>query len=89
MLACSHAFSDRFRLVCLPCFAIREYRAGLRKLGSFNTIESFWKHYLYMKRPSHLENNVNLYLFRDGPNMAPMWEVRRQARLAALVVTRS
>lgn len=54
----------------------REYRAGLRKLGSFNTIESFWKHYLYMKRPSHLENNVNLYLFRDGANIAPMWEVR-------------
>lgn len=57
-------------------FVCREYRAGLRKLGSFSTVESFWKHYLYMKRPSHLENNVNLYLFRDGPNMAPMWEVK-------------
>ena len=28
-----------------------------------------------MKRPSSLELNVNLYLMRDGPNHAPLWEV--------------
>ncbi len=27
-----------------------------------------------MKRPSALDLNVNLYLFRDAPNIAPMWE---------------
>lgn len=37
-------------------------------------MESFWKLYLYLKRPSALESNVNLYLFRDGPEIAPMWE---------------
>eukprot|EP01041_Mallomonas_annulata_P003075 gene3075-6032_t len=51
-----------------------EFRASLHKLGSFDTVESFWKMFVYLKRPSKLENNVNLYLFRDGPNIAPMWE---------------
>jgi len=51
-----------------------EFRQRLHKLGSFDTVESFWKMYLYMKRPSALEVNVNLYLFRDGANIAPMWE---------------
>ena len=37
-------------------------------------MENFWKLFVYLKRPSMLENNVNLYLFRDGPNIAPMWE---------------
>lgn len=27
-----------------------------------------------MKRPSQLNRDVNLYLFRDQPNCAPMWE---------------
>jgi translation initiation factor 4E len=46
----------------------------LIKLGSFDTVETFWKLYLYLKRPSVLDVNVNLYLFRDGPDIAPMWE---------------
>lgn len=51
-----------------------EYRAGLHKIGTFDTVENFWKLYVFLKRPSALENNVNLYLFRDGPTIAPMWE---------------
>ncbi len=51
-----------------------EYRAGLIKLGSFDTVENFWKLYVFLKRPSALEVNVNLYLFRDSPTIAPMWE---------------
>lgn len=51
-----------------------EFYSRLTKLGSFDTVESFWKMYLYMKRPSALEPNVNLYLFRDGKDIAPMWE---------------
>lgn len=50
------------------------YRSKLVKLGSFNTVESFWKMYVHMKRPSSLELNVNLYLMRDGSNHAPLWE---------------
>ena len=51
-----------------------EFYSRLTKLGSFDTVESFWKMYLYMKRPSALDVNVNLYLFRDGRDIAPMWE---------------
>jgi translation initiation factor 4E len=51
-----------------------EFRNKLHKIGSFDTVEAFWKLYLYLRRPSTLEMNVNLYLFRDGPNIAPMWE---------------
>jgi translation initiation factor 4E len=51
------------------------YRSKLIKLGSFNTVETFWKMYVHMKRPSSLELNVNLYLMRDGSNHAPLWEV--------------
>ena len=45
----------------------------LRKLCTFRTIEEFWAVYCHLKRPSSIEGNVNLYLFRDG-NIVPMWE---------------
>jgi translation initiation factor 4E len=51
-----------------------EYKGHLHKLGSFSSVEGFWKLYCYLKRPSVLELNVNLYLFRDGPRNIPMWE---------------
>lgn len=51
-----------------------EFKGQLHKLGSFDTVEGFWKLYCYLKRPSALEVNVNFYLFRDGPNIFPMWE---------------
>lgn len=31
-------------------------------------------HYIHVKRPSQLSRDVNLYLFRDQVNCAPMWE---------------
>jgi translation initiation factor 4E len=37
-------------------------------------VENFWKLYVFLKRPSVLDVNVNIYLFRDGPTIAPMWE---------------
>ena len=51
-----------------------DYAQKLHKIGSFDTVEDFWKLYLFMKRPSKLDLNVNMYLFRDGPKIAPMWE---------------
>lgn len=51
-----------------------DYRSQLVKVGSFGTVESFWKMYSYMKRPSKLEQNVNMHVFREGANIAPMWE---------------
>ena len=49
-----------------------EFRQRLHKIGTFDTVEGFWKLYCYLQRPSLLDMNVNLYLFRDGHNIAPM-----------------
>lgn len=51
-----------------------EYKGNLHKIGSFSTVEGFWKLYCHLKRPSTLDLNINLYLFRDGPQHVPMWE---------------
>lgn len=53
---------------------VQEYKGHLHKIASFDTVETFWKLYCHMKRPSTLDLNVNLYLFRDGPGNIPMWE---------------
>ncbi|EGZ25499.1 hypothetical protein PHYSODRAFT_486498, partial [Phytophthora sojae] len=50
------------------------YQSNLQKIATFNTVEDFWRHYIHVKRPSQLNRDVNLYLFRDQPNCAPMWE---------------
>jgi translation initiation factor 4E len=54
--------------------SVTEYRGHLHKLCSFDTVEGLWKIYCHMKRPSALDLNANLYLFRDGANNMPMWE---------------
>ncbi len=51
-----------------------EFRNRLHKIGAFDTVEGFWKLYCHLKRPSTLDNNVNLYLFRDFKDVCPMWE---------------
>jgi len=45
---------------------------NLRKLGTFNSIESFWRHYVHLKRPSQLRDNFNVAVFRA--NLVPAWE---------------
>lgn len=51
-----------------------EFQNKLRKLCTFSSIEDFWRIYLWLKRPSAIESNVNVYLFREGPGIIPMWE---------------
>lgn len=57
-----------------PTKPVDEYKSNLQKIASFDTVESFWKLYCHLKRPSGLDLNVNLYLFRDGAGQIPMWE---------------
>lgn len=49
-----------------------QYMEGLRQLGSFNTIEGFYRHYAYLLRPNELPRDHNVLLFRKG--YKPMWE---------------
>lgn len=49
-----------------------QYMEGLKQLGSFNTIQGFYRHYSHLHRPSECPRDHNLYLFRKG--YKPMWE---------------
>mmetsp|Transcript_95656 Transcript_95656/g.297810 ORF Transcript_95656/g.297810 Transcript_95656/m.297810 type:complete len:430 (-) Transcript_95656:87-1376(-) len=49
-----------------------QYMESLKQLGSFNTIEGFYKHYSYLLRPSEFPRDHNILLFRRG--YKPMWE---------------
>lgn len=52
-----------------------EYLNSLHKIGSFESVENFWKIYLHLKRPSVLEPGVQLSMMRDNtPFNVPMWE---------------
>jgi translation initiation factor 4E len=48
------------------------YESNLRPIGSFGTVEDFWRYYNYIVKPSRMENNANQHLFKK--NIKPMWE---------------
>jgi translation initiation factor 4E len=54
------------------------YEQSIKLLGSpFSTVESFWQHYQWIKRPTgeeheRMPNSTELHLFRSG--IKPMWE---------------
>eukprot|EP00744_Colponema_vietnamica_P001306 GILI01002184.1.p2 GENE.GILI01002184.1~~GILI01002184.1.p2 ORF type:complete len:255 (+),score=92.93 GILI01002184.1:61-825(+) len=48
------------------------YQDNLTKLGTFSTIEGFFRFYAYLTRAHDLPRDVNIHLFRAGA--PPMWE---------------
>mmetsp|Transcript_16213 Transcript_16213/g.32347 ORF Transcript_16213/g.32347 Transcript_16213/m.32347 type:complete len:235 (-) Transcript_16213:18-722(-) len=50
------------------------YAANLNLIGTFSTVEGFWRQYLYLQRPSALPRDTNIFCFRAGDGMLPMWE---------------
>jgi len=50
----------------------KEYRSSLVKLGSFDTLEGFWKHYAYLNSPETIPTNYTLFLARN--QVEPAWE---------------
>jgi len=48
------------------------YESNLRPLGSFHTVEDFWRYYNHMVKPSKMDNNANYHLFKK--DIKPMWE---------------
>jgi translation initiation factor 4E len=52
----------------------KQFAANLHKLCEFSTVEGFWRHYVHLVSPATLNNDVNLHMFRAGPNNTPMWE---------------
>lgn len=49
-----------------------DYASNLQKLGRFNTLEGFWKHYAHLKKPDAITKSHNLFMFRH--NYTPAWE---------------
>lgn len=50
------------------------YRERLKDMGSISTIEQFFQYFVYMKKPSEMPREIDLFFFREGE--VPMWEVR-------------
>jgi len=54
--------------------SVQEYLDDLIYVGTFNSIEGFWRYYSHLKSPSQLpkNNRYTLYVFRA--NLQPAWE---------------
>jgi len=48
------------------------YENNLRAIGTFGTVEDFWRYYNHLVKPSRLEFNSNYHFFKEG--IKPMWE---------------
>jgi translation initiation factor 4E len=48
------------------------YSERLKKIASFNTLEDFFKYYMFLKSASEVDRNTDLALFKDG--YKPLWE---------------
>jgi len=49
-----------------------EYQENLKKIGTFYSIEEFWRYYMHLCRPNDLPKDSNYHLFRE--KNVPMWE---------------
>lgn len=48
------------------------YRESLKDLGLISTVEQFFQYFVYMKKPSEMPREIDLFFFREGE--VPMWE---------------
>jgi len=61
------------------------YESNLREIGTFGTVEDFWRYYNHMVKPSRIENNSNYHFFKKG--IKPMWEDAHNAKGGKWVLT--
>ncbi|ESO05991.1 hypothetical protein HELRODRAFT_64314, partial [Helobdella robusta] len=50
----------------------QSYDQNLKKIGSFVSVEQFWRYYSHMIRPGDLTGHSVYHLFKEG--IRPMWE---------------
>jgi translation initiation factor 4E len=48
------------------------YSERLKKVVNFNTLEDFFKYYMFLKSASEVERNTDLAMFKEG--FKPLWE---------------
>ncbi|ETO35786.1 Eukaryotic translation initiation factor 4E type [Reticulomyxa filosa] len=49
-----------------------DWKKNIHQLGTFNSVESFWKHYVHLQRPQSMPHGFNVAVFRA--NLEPAWE---------------
>ena len=50
----------------------QDYKAQIKKLAQFDTLEDFWAIFQYLKKPDDIKQPIEFQLFKEG--IAPMWE---------------
>ena len=49
-----------------------DYKAQIKKLAEFDTLDDFWAIFQYLKKPDDYKQPVEMQLFKEG--IKPMWE---------------
>src|ERR1700744_5152566 len=62
-----------------------DYEAGLTTVGNFDIVESYFRSFSWLKRPSELEHNLNPHFFKS--DIEPMWEDVANANGSKWVLT--
>nr|XP_011709184.1 eukaryotic translation initiation factor 4E type 2-like [Macaca nemestrina] len=52
----------------------QSYEQNIKQIGTFASVEQFWRFYSHMVRPGDLTGHSDFHLFKEG--IKPMWEVR-------------
>ncbi len=63
----------------------KNFEQNLHKLGQFDTVEGFWRHFAYLNSPDTLPRDHNVSMFRH--NYIPAWEVSASACLLSALPT--
>uniref|UniRef100_UPI0037E70755 eukaryotic translation initiation factor 4E type 2 isoform X1 n=1 Tax=Semicossyphus pulcher TaxID=241346 RepID=UPI0037E70755 len=50
----------------------QSYEQNIKQIGSFASVEQFWRFYSHMIRPGDLTGHSDFHLFKEG--IKPMWE---------------
>ena len=53
------------------------YREQLKPLGHLHSVENFFNYYVYLKKPSEMPRENDIFFFRN--NEVPMWEVSKNS----------
>lgn len=61
------------------------YRDQLQSLGRIPSIEHFFNYYVFLKKPTDMPRDIDLFFFRN--NEMPMWEVSIFLKLNPLLRT--
>jgi len=61
------------------------YESNLRAIGTFGSVEDFWRYYNHLVKPSKLELNSNYHFFKNG--IKPMWEDSANSKGGKWVLT--